>query len=147
MLSRLVQATIVAVRHGARRLRQSGRNLLRPARTMAALAGAASLDAVRPRSVLLAENALLRQQLLVLRRAAPRPRLHREDRLILVLLASVNTAWRDALHLVQPETLLRWHRGLFTRAWRRTSRGTARPRRLRSDVIALIKAMATANRL
>jgi putative transposase len=64
-----------------------------------------------------------------------------------VLLARLNTAWRDALHLVSPETLLRWHRSLFTRVWRRTSRGTVRPRRLRSDVIALIKAMATANRL
>ena len=64
-----------------------------------------------------------------------------------MLLASLNTAWRDALHPVQPATLLRWHRGLFTRVWRRTSRGTARPRRERSDVIALIKGMATANRL
>ena len=80
---------------------------------MAALAGAAILEAVRPRSALLAENALLRQQILVLRRAAPpRPRLHREDRLILVLLARLNPAWRDALHLVQPDTLLRWHRDL-----------------------------------
>ena len=92
MLSRLVQATIIAVRHGAHRLGQSGRNVLRPARTMAALAGAASLDAVRPPSVLVAENALLRQQILVLRRAAPRPRLHWEDRLLLVLLARLNTA-------------------------------------------------------
>lgn len=58
MLSRLVQAVIIAVGHCARRLGQGGRNLLRPASTVAALAGAAGLDAVRPRSVLVAENAL-----------------------------------------------------------------------------------------
>ena len=79
--------------------------MLRPVRTGAALVCAVSIDAVRPRSALVAENALLRQQILVLRRAAPsRPRLHAEDRLILVLLARLNTAWRDALHVVKPDT-------------------------------------------
>jgi hypothetical protein len=72
--------------------------LLRPVRTTAALTSAAALDAVRPRSELVAENALLRLQILVLARAAPpRPRLFREDRLLLVLLARVNAAWRDAV--------------------------------------------------
>ena len=80
------------------RLVQVVKNLLRPARTVAALVSAASRDAVRPRSALMAENAFLRQQVLVLRRAAPRrPRLHREDRLLLVLLARLDRAWRHAL--------------------------------------------------
>ncbi len=71
MLSRLVQAVTMSVRRRARRVNQSIKDLLRPARTAAALVGAGSLDAVRPRSVLMAENALLRQQILVLRRVAP----------------------------------------------------------------------------
>ena len=97
MLNRLTRAVKTAVR---RRVHECGRtitHMLRPVRTGAALVCAVSIDAVRPRSALVAENALLRQQILVLRRAAPsRPRLHAEDRLILVLLARLNTAWRDA---------------------------------------------------
>ncbi len=124
MLSRLVQVVTVTAVRRTRRLGRGVTNLLmRPARTAAALVRAASLDAVRPRSALMAENAFLRQQILVLRRAAPRrPRLHREDRLILVLLARLDRAWRDALLVVQPDTLLRWHRDLFTLVWRRQSR-------------------------
>ncbi len=146
MLNRLVQAVSIAVVFRASRLGRAVKHLLRPARTAATLAGAASLDAFRPRLQLVAENALLRQQILVLRRAAPRrPRLHREDRLILVLLARLDSAWRDALHVVKPDTLLRWHRDLFTLLWRRRSRRRGRCRRLRAEVIALIQAMARAN--
>ena len=125
MLNRLTRAVKTAVR---RRVHECGRtitHMLRPVRTGAALVCAVSIHAVRPRSALVAENALLRQQILVLRRAAPsRPRLYAEDRLILVLLARLNTAWRDALHVVKPDTLLRWHRDLFTCA----SRIPRRPR-------------------
>ncbi len=147
-LKGLTHTVKIAVRRRARRCGRTVKNLLRPARTVAALAGAASLDAVRPRLQLVAENALLRQQILVLRRAAPRrPRLHREDRLILVLLARLDRAWRDALHVVKPDTLLRWHRDLFTLLWRRRSRRRGRFRRLRAEVIELIQAMAKANGL
>ena len=122
--------------------------MLRPVRTGAALVCAVSIDAVRPRSALVAENALLRQQILVLRRAAPsRPRLHAEDRLILVFLARLNTAWRDALHVVKPDPLLRWHRDLFTLLWHHTSRRRGARGRLRVERIDLIQAMATANGL
>ena len=115
MLSRWLRTMAVTVEHCVHRVGQAIKALLRPARTVTALAGAAALDALRPRSELVAENALLRQQVLVLRRTAPpRPRLQREDRLLLVLLARVTRAWRDGLHLVQPDTLLRWHRDLFT---------------------------------
>ena len=142
----LTHTVKITVRRRARRCGRTVKNLLRPARTAAALVGAVSIDSVQPRSELIAENALLRQQILVLRRAAPPgPRLHHEDRLILVVLARLNTAWRDALHLVQPDTLLRWHRDLFTLLWRRRSRGRGRSRRLRAEVIDLIQTMATAN--
>jgi putative transposase len=62
-----------------------------------------------------------------------------------VLLTRVNTAWRDALHLVQPDTVLRWHRDLFTLFWRRRSRRTHRSRGLGAEVVELIRTMANAN--
>ena len=148
MLGRWVCTVTVIVVRRVHRVGHTIKALLRPARTVAALAGAAAIDALRPRSELMAENALLRQQILVLRRTAPpRPRLQREDRLLLVLLARGNRAWRDGLHLVQPDTLLRWHRDLFTHLWRRRSQPKNWPSRLRADVIDLIRTMARANAL
>ena len=148
MLGRWVCTVTVIVVRRVHRVGHTIKALLRPARTVTALAGAAAIDALRPRSELMAENALLRQQILVLRRTAPpRPRLQREDRLLLVLLARGNRAWRDGLHLVQPDTLLRWHRDLFTHLWRRRSQPKNWPSRLRADVIDLIRTMARANAL
>jgi len=104
-------------------------------------------DLVRSRAQLLAENALLRQQLLVLRRSVARPTVTRADRVLLVLLASRVRTWRQALLLVQPETLLRWHRAGFRALWRRRSRpGPGRPP-LAVETVALIRRMATENPL
>src|SRR3712207_9341238 len=65
-------------------------------------------DLLRSRAQLLAENALLRQQLLVLRRGVKRPAMTRTDRALLVLLTGRVRAWRPALLLLRPDTLLRW---------------------------------------
>jgi hypothetical protein len=70
-------------------------------------------DLIKGKSELIAENALLRQQLIILRRQVKRPVYRKSDRLLLVLLARMVRAWKEALFLVQPETLLRWHRELF----------------------------------
>jgi transposase InsO family protein len=121
------------------------RRLLRPARSMSRLAIGAARDLSRSRSELLAENALLRQQVVVLRRQIDRPRLHDDDRLLLLVLARLTERWRDALHLVCPETLLRWHRDLFKIVWRRKSRPKRPPNRLSLEIIKLIQAMATDN--
>ena len=59
----------------------------------------------------------------------------------------LNTAWRDALHVVKPDTLLRWHRDLFTLLWHHKSRRRGARGRLRVELIDLIQAMATANGL
>ena len=64
-----------------------------------------------------------------------------------MFLARLNTAWRDALHVVKPDTLLRWHRDLFTLLWRHKSRRRGARGRLRVELIDLIQAMATANGL
>ena len=84
---------------------------LRPAGNSVVLGAAA--DLVRSRRALVAENARLRRQLIVLARSTKRPRLTRRDRALLVLLASRARAWRQALVIVQPATPLRWHRAGF----------------------------------
>jgi len=73
--------------------------LLRPARSGAKLLIGAAGDLTRPRSELIAENALLRQQLIVLRRSIERPRLHHDERVLLLALARPARRWRDALHV------------------------------------------------
>jgi hypothetical protein len=67
----------------------------------------------RTRAELLLESALLRQQLVT------RPRCTPADRALLVILASRLHTWRQALLIVQPNTVLRWHRQLFRCLWRR----------------------------
>jgi len=116
--------------------------------TAVPLAGALA-DLRRSKPELLAENALLRQQLLVRRRSVTRPRCRPTDRTLLVLLASRVRAWRQALLIVQPDTLLRWHRQLFCGFWRRKSRATsmARGAKVPDETIALIRELAAANRL
>ena len=71
------------------------------------------------------------------------------DRALLVLLASRLHTWRSALLIVQPDTVLRWHRELFRRFWRRTSASTRPAHRppIAPETITLIHAMAAANRL
>jgi len=61
------------------------------------------VDLTRGKSELIAENALLRQQLIILRRQIKRPVYRKSDRLLLVLLARKVRTWKQALFLVQPE--------------------------------------------
>ena len=104
-------------------------------------------DLTRGKAELLAENALLRQQLIILRRQIKRPVCKRTDRLLLVFLARMVRAWKQALFLVQPETLLRWHRELFRLFWKRKTKACVRKPPLSPETIALIQEMAANNRL
>lgn len=63
----------------------------------------------------------------------------------LVLLARCTHFWQQALHIVQPDTLLRWHRELFRRYWRRKSRNKKPKPRIPAETIALVKRMAREN--
>ena len=56
------------------------------------------------------ENLALRHQLRTLQRRVKRPHLRTGDRMFWVLLATAWRRWRSALVLVQPETVVRWHR-------------------------------------
>ena len=101
----------------------------------------------RSRTDLIAENAMLRQQLIVLNRQMKRPQLTNGDRIRLVLLARCAQFWQQALHIVQPDTLLRWHRDLFRRYWGRKSKNKKRKPRIAPETIDLIRQMAKENRL
>jgi len=104
-------------------------------------------DLGRSKSELLAENALLRQQLIILRRQVKRPACTKTDRILLVLLARLVRTWQQTLVIVQPDTLLRWHRELFRLYWKRTSKAASRQSKVAEETIALIREMAKKNRL
>jgi putative transposase len=104
-------------------------------------------DLGRSKSELIAENALLRQQLIILKRQVKRPTFTRTDRILLVLLARLVRTWRQALFIVQPDTLLRWHRELFRLSWKRRSKTSSHKPKVASETIALIRQMAKDNRL
>src|SRR5215469_11092039 len=104
-------------------------------------------DLGRSKSELIAENALLRQQIIMLRRQVKRPTFTRTDRILLVLLARLIRTWQQALVIVQPETLLRWHRELFRLYWKRQSKASSRKPKVAVETIALIREMARNKRL
>jgi putative transposase len=108
----------------------------------------AALDLTRPKSELILEIALLRQQLIILKRQSKRPRLTWRDRSLIVLLSSKLRTWKEALIIVQPDTVLRWHRELFRRFWKRKSKTLPKQGRppLTDDLVALIRRMAKENR-
>jgi putative transposase len=54
--------------------------------------------------------------------------------------------WKQALYLLQPETLLRWHRELFRLFWKRKSKASSSKPKLTPETISLIKEMAANNR-
>jgi hypothetical protein len=85
--------------------------------------------AIRPNVLLVADNLCLRQQLVVLQRRKPRPRLEEADRCFWILACRWFSEWRTSLLIVKPETVLRWHRQGWRAYWRRRSRRTGRPGR------------------
>src|SRR5262245_37866185 len=83
-------------------------------------------DFLKPPRRLEVENLFLRHQLsIALRRAPPRLRLRRGDRALLVWMTRLWPSLLGAAHVVQPETILRWHRAGFTAFWRWKSRKRA----------------------
>ena len=105
------------------------------------------LRVFRTRRNLLLENLVLRQQLTVLKRKRPRPRIAALDKLFWVLAQRFWSRWKQALIIVSPETVLRWHRSGFALYWRvisRTRRVTGR-RRISKEVRDLIFRMMIEN--
>ena len=102
-------------------------------------------DLARSKSELITENALLRQQLIILKRQVKRPACTRRDRILLLLLARGVRAWKQTILIIQPETLLRWHRELFRLYWKRKSKASSHKPKVAAETIALIKEMAKVN--
>ena len=130
---------------GFQRLRSVMTRWTKPLSTSLMLATVTDLFKSKPQ--LVAENALLRQQLLILRRQVKRPACTRADRMVLVLLARAVQTWKQVLFIVQPETLLRWHREGFRWFWKRKSKRTSPTPKLAPEIIILIKEMAENNQL
>ena len=92
------------------------------------------------------ENLVLWQQLAVLKDRHSRVRPSDVDRLFWVLLSSVWSGWRKCLHIVQPETVVRWHRQGFRYYWRWKSGGPGRPK-IDPEIRALVQRLCWANPL
>ena len=92
------------------------------------------------------ENAALRQQLTILKREQPRPKLGHRDRLFWIALMKIWKRWRTALVLVQPATVVSWQRRRFKEYWRMLSqkKKPGRPK-VSGEVRKLVRTMAAAN--
>jgi transposase InsO family protein len=76
----------------------------------------------------------------------PRPRLTDADRFFWVLLSRIWSGWHSSLHVVQPETVVRWHRQGFRYYWRWKSRNRGRPK-IDPEIRLLIRRMCRTNPL
>jgi putative transposase len=98
------------------------------------------------RTALQLEILALRHQLQVLQRTRPvRLRLSTMDRFLWVMLARIWNGWRTSLALVQPETVVAWHRQGFRLWWTWKSRRHIGRPTVPDDVQALIRTMAQTN--
>jgi putative transposase len=90
------------------------------------------------------EIAVLRHQLLVLRRQVARPRYTPSDRMLLATLAKLLPRDRWPIFLITPSTLLRWHRELVRRRWTYPTNGRSR-RALDPEIVDLVLRLAREN--
>ena len=103
-------------------------------------------DLFKLRSRLEAENLFLSHQLnIALRRAPAYLRLHGSDRALLVWMTKLWPSLLGVAQLVQPETVLRWHRGGFKIFWRRKSRNRAGRPQIDRGLRDLIQRMSREN--
>jgi putative transposase len=103
---------------------------------------------LKSRQSLLLEMLALQHQLLVLNRSSKRPRLTPLDRVLWAWLSQAWGGWKSRLCLVQPSTVLQWHRAGFRLFWRWKSGPHKSGRKtLAPDSIHLIRQMSRANPL
>jgi len=102
----------------------------------------------RPRRQLEVENLFLRHQLNIALRGAPhRPRLRGSDRALLILMTWLWPSLLSLSRIVQPDTILRWHRAGFRTYWRWKSRGRPGRPRIGRELRELIQRMSKENPL
>src|SRR5262249_23179239 len=104
------------------------------------------VDFFKPRRRLEVENLFFRHQLsIALRHAPPRLRLRGSDRALLVWITRLWPSLLNATRVVQPETILRWHRAGFTAFWRWKSRKRAGRPKIDRELRDLIRRMSREN--
>jgi hypothetical protein len=102
----------------------------------------------KSRATLEAEILVLRQQINVLRRGAPkRPHLNNSDRFLFVWLYRWFPSILSAIAIVRPETIMRWHRAGFRLYWRWRSRNPVGRPKVSAELRRLIREMSRANPL
>jgi transposase len=99
----------------------------------------------RSRTDIALEVLALRQQVVVLKRRRPRPRLCTPDRLFWVVLRQLWSRWAEALIIVNPDTVVGWHRTGFRLYWRWRSRPRGGRPRITEEIRALIRHLAQEN--
>ena len=114
---------------------------------MIGLLAGAIVRLLHSRRTLLLENLALRQQLVALNRRRPKPRLAMSDKLFWVLAQRFWSGWKQALIVVSPETVVRWHRAGFALYWRTISkaRRVVGRKRISKEVCDLIFRMVAEN--
>ena len=101
---------------------------------------------LRDRAELAVENLALRQQLAVLKEKTKRPKLRPRDRVFWVWLSRFWANWRSVLLVVQPDTVVGWHRQGFKLYWRWKSRtGKVGRPKIELEIRRLIRRMAQEN--
>ena len=112
------------------------------------LLGTFVVNLFRSRRRLEVENLFLRHQLnIALRRAPHRLRLHGSDRALMVWMTRVWPSLLDLSRVVQPDTILRWHRAGFRAYWRWKSRGQSGRPKIEPELRELIRRMSKENPL
>jgi hypothetical protein len=102
----------------------------------------------RSRASLEAENLTLRHQLNILRRRSPkRPNFGRLDRLVFIGLYGLAPGVLNALAIIRPETVIRWHRANFRLYWRWKSSSRGGRPKMPLEVRRLIRKINVANPL
>ena len=117
-------------------------------RDLCRLIGWMVVDLIRSRAALEAEIWTLRQQINVLRRTAPKKlSFSAIDRLVFVGLYRLFPKVCDALAIVKPDTIVRWHRAGFRSYWRWKSRPCSGRPTVPLEIRRLIREMSIANPL
>lgn len=103
------------------------------------------VSALKSRRDVALENVALRHHLMVLQQQSGRPRLKDRDRFFWISPKRLWPNWRSPLFLVQPATVVKWHRRGFRAYWRWKSRTKGGRPRIDREVQELIRDLWRSN--
>lgn len=97
------------------------------------------------RSELILEIIALRHQITMLKRGKPKPKIKNRDRLFWIVISKLWKDWSRVLLIVQPETILKWHRQGFKLFWRLKSHKKAGRPKIEPEIRRLIRQLSKEN--